>query len=218
MFKKCMNNFGVGDGAFDWPNNILSRRTIVFECGLIARKGTCGIREIDAREFTLCQRLAKRAHAQLRGLNFDIGSEEHNPLWEFYIVGSISEKVRSRITPKFIRAKFAGTIFPPATITAETLVDKGSWWSELVSASGETGTSLDAYLRPYREMIAWFRERPEFVSTAFVRIGDRRQLGQLTNEDLPQGTAVVPSVLPRLALGLTRKGSLVGLFGYTVQT
>ena len=34
----------------------------------------------------------------------------------------------------------------------------------------------------------------------------------------PPGTEITGCVLPRLALGLTAQGSLVGLFGYSVQT
>ena len=34
----------------------------------------------------------------------------------------------------------------------------------------------------------------------------------------PPETRLVPGVLPRLVVGLTRGGSLAGLFGFTVQT
>ena len=63
-------------------------------------------------------------------------------------------------------------------------------------------------------MIAWFNNHSEFIDTAFIRIGNRNELFKLRLE-----RNILPScVLPRLVLGLTRNGSLVGLFGYSVQT
>jgi hypothetical protein len=70
------------------------------------------------------------------------------------------------------------------------------------------------------------------MACAFVRIGDREALWEWENsrfqqeiaepedpkDDALAGTRLSPGVLPRLALGLTKKGSLVGLFGYTVET
>jgi hypothetical protein len=67
-------------------------------------------------------------------------------------------------------------------------------------------------------MINWFQSRSEFLATVFVRIGDPLALGDLPREEWPEGTETTGCVLPRLALGLTRGGSLVGLFGYSVQT
>jgi hypothetical protein len=55
------------------------------------------------------------------------------------------------------------------------------------------------------------------MDRAFVRIGDDDLC--LSDEDSwPKGTELTGSVLPRLALGLTCKGSLAGLFGYVVYT
>jgi hypothetical protein len=54
---------------------------------------------------------------------------------------------------------------------------------------------------------------------AFIRIGDFDALHALESKRCyPKGTEMPGSVLPRLAVGLTRSGSLVGLFGYSVQT
>ena len=67
-------------------------------------------------------------------------------------------------------------------------------------------------------MMAWFKKHSEFIDTAFVRIGDSEALSKIYKVDLPAGTQMPGCVLPRLALGLTHHSSLVGLFGYTVQT
>jgi hypothetical protein len=73
------------------------------------------------------------------------------------------------------------------------------------------------YLYPWRNLIHWFRTQPDFVDAAFVRIGDSELLAQLDDSDCPPGTKLPGCVLPRLALGLTKQGSLAGLFGYSVQ-
>ena len=36
---ECMKNYDVGDRSFDWPNNMISTKTVVYENGTIARKG-----------------------------------------------------------------------------------------------------------------------------------------------------------------------------------
>ena len=90
-----------------------------------------------------------------------------------------------------------------------------SWWAA-VEQDGEE--SEDDYFVTWRTMIQWFSVRPEFTSSAFVQIGDYRSLHHLTPEDWPEGTESPGCVLPRLAVGLTHGGSLIGLFGYSVQT
>jgi hypothetical protein len=89
-------------------------------------------------------------------------------------------------------------------------------------------------------MVRWFRDRPEFTDTAFVAIGDYDHLKGLLTErgllygtgllsegalqallserGLPGGMRSMPSAYPRLFLGLTRGGSLAGLFGHVVLT
>ena len=67
-------------------------------------------------------------------------------------------------------------------------------------------------------MIRWFQGRSEFIDTAFVQIGNRGALEKVPDEKYPPGTHMFGCVLPRLALGLTAGGSLIGLFGYVVHT
>lgn len=217
MFRECMKNFDVGNRDYDWPNNMISTKASFFESGAIVRKGDTVVRRVDSNELALCKRLAKRA-CRVPHLHFDIGSASCNPIWEFYVVAKIGERVPRRITSKLIRSRFGGTLFPAATITVEALKEKGVWWSEVVDSIGETGKVLEQLLQPYRQMIRWFGQEPEFVATAFVRIGDWLELIDLPESDYPEGTELVPSVLPRLALGLTKTGSLAGVFGYTVRS
>ena len=66
----------------------------------------------------------------------------------------------------------------------------------------------------------WFRDRPEFVDTAYVAIGDYDHLIRLEwiEGQLPAGAEGHFSVYPRLFLGLTRGRSLAGLVTSVVLT
>jgi hypothetical protein len=59
------------------------------------------------------------------------------------------------------------------------------WWSEVEHDGSE---SEKEYFLPWRGMIQWFRGQPEFVDSAFVRIGDREALS-----DLPRGRKALRS-------------------------
>jgi hypothetical protein len=210
-----MENYGVGDPEAEWPNNIISRRPLVYASGVIARAESRVRHAVDPEEFTLCRRLAAAAARIMSGVAVGMGSESSDPFREFFIVANIDEPAPSSITEDFVRSKFGGTIFPPATITVEPLRAAGVWWSDVEQDGSESG---EDYFGPWLAMIRWFQNQPELIDSAFVRIGDRRALWDLTREKWPEGTELTDGVLPRLALGLSRGGSLTGLFGYSVQT
>ena len=102
------------------------------------------------------------------------------------------------------------------TITVEPLAESGVWWSEVLAYLRDSPDP--SALRPWRQLTAHFRGRPDYVDSAFVRIGDYEALHELDAAQMPKGTEVVGCVLPRIAIGLTRRGSVAGVFGYTVQT
>jgi hypothetical protein len=215
VVRLCTEHFDVGDPDAEWPNNILSRRTVVYGSGAIARRGDPVRHAVDPDELALCRRLAAEAAAVMAGVEVGMGSESGDTFHEFFIAGNAVEPAPGRIDEQLVRSRFGGTIFPLATITVEPLAEAGVWWSEVESDGAE---SEEVYFKPWRAMIRWFRERPEFVDCAFVRIGDSRALWAIPREEWPEGTECTGSSLPRMAVGLTRGGSLVGLFGHSVQT
>ena len=214
VIRECTENYGVGDADAEWPNNILSRRAVAYGSGVITRQGEAVRHSVDPDELALCRRLAAEVEQLMAGVDVGMGSESSDPFRGFFIAANQDEPTLTAITPDLIRARFGGTIFPPATVVVEPLVEAGTWWEIVAAESGDE----DAYLRPWQAMIRWFRERLEFVDTAFVQIGEATALWQVPEEQYPPDTEVAGCVLPRLALGLTRGGSLVGLFGYSVQT
>lgn len=215
VIAECMQNYDVGDPNAEWPNNLLSCCTVVYSSGAIARAGSPTRRAVEADELALCRRLAAEAAEVMAGVDVGMGSDAGDPFRGFFIAGTAGEPTPTRIDEALIRSRFGGTIFPPATITVEALAEAGVWWGEVETDGSGGGPD---YLMPWRGMIRWFREQPEFVDNAFVRIGDKQALWDLPRQAWPEGTEITGCILPRLALGLTPGGSLVGLFGPCVQS
>ena len=215
VIHECMEHYNVGDPNAEWPNNLISRRAVVYGSGLISRAGDPVRHAVDPDELALCRRLAAEAAGIMFGVAVGMGSEAGDGFRGFFIAGTAGETAPSAIDESLIRSRFGGTIFPLATITVEPLAESGVWWSEVEDDGAESEAD---YFVPWRAMIQWFNGRPEFVSSAFVRIGDREALWNSPHEEWPKGTDITGCVLPRLAVGLTRGGSLVGLFGHSVQT
>ena len=219
--RECMENYDVGDPTAEWPNNIISRKAVAYSSGVITREGTPIRHNVAPEEFALCRTLASEVSALMSGVRVGMGSEADDTFFEFFIVANADDPIPAKIDEALIRSKFGDTIFPHATITVEPLEEAGVWWSELVyGASDYDLAEQEAHLRPWRRMLQWFHEQPELKDGAFVRIGEYELLNGMdfASCDDPPGTELAGSVLPRLAIGLTRCGSIVGLFGYSVQT
>lgn len=214
---ECMENYDVGDPKQEWPNNLLSRRTVVYEDGTIARHGERVEHDIVPTELAHCRKLATIAVRTMTGVSVGMGSESDDPFHAFYVAAHDGAEVPTVIDEALIRAVFGGTIFPLATVTVEPLRQDGVWWSEvLADAEDREPDEAAEYLAPWRTLIAWFAGHSDLRDASFVRIGDYDELLDL--EELPEGTEMPGSVLPRLAVALTARGSVVGLFGFSVQT
>lgn len=212
-FRECTENFDVGDPEEEWPHNILSTKLVIYGSGRMARADEPIEHLVDPDELDLIRRLAHDAGKVMTGVKVGMGSELSHPFHEFHSAANIDEKVPEKIDASLIRARFGGTIFPLATITVEPFAESGVWWAEVLDQCA--GQSRD--LLPWRNLIQWFNTQPEFVDKAFVRIGEFRSLNNIEDDDLPPGTTAPGCVLPRLALGRTKAGSLAGLCGYVVQ-
>jgi hypothetical protein len=214
VIRECMEHYDVGAPEAEWPNNIISRQAVVYGSGKIARRGDSIRHAVDPDELTLCRLLSAEAAELMAGVSVGMGSESGDEFRGFFMAPNVDDPAPTAITEDLVRAKFGGTLFPLVTITVEPLTETGVWWSEVEYDGSE---SEPDYFVPWRTMIKWFQGRPEFVETCFVRINSR-DLSDLPREGWPEGTEITGCVLPRLVLGLTRSGSLIGLFGHSVQT
>ena len=157
VISECMENYDVGESDAEWPNNIISRRTVVYGSGVMAREGEQVRHAVDPDELATCRRLSEEAAVVMDGVEVGMGSNRSCYFRGFFIVANVDELAPSSITTDLIRAKFGGTLFPPVKITVEPLVERGTWWSEVKrDVSG-----VAKHLIPWRSMIDWFRNQSE---------------------------------------------------------
>jgi hypothetical protein len=192
----------------DWPGNMLSKRIVIYGDGTIARRDEPVRFAVDAGELALCRRMAAEADAIAKGLMI-AGGSGGNEFRPFYNTASEGAPVPPQIDAELIQARFAGTIFPQAEVAVEPMAEAGDWWAVV-----EAVFKGDPDLERWKEMIRWFRSRSEFVDAAYIRIGDNLQ----NANGMPESPDVEAFgvVMPRLAVGLTHKGSLAGLAGCVV--
>ncbi|MBM4071617.1 MAG: hypothetical protein FJ271_22205 [Planctomycetes bacterium] len=204
-----------------FPLCSLSKQTVVYSCGVIARKDDKVLHEHPPREIKLCQRLAAEAARVVDGLEVGMGSEGTPAFYDetgnttlgtdgfspFFVTAIAGEGVPKRISEALVRTKFGGVIFPKCSVQVEALKEKGDWWASVrhwYSDDEEDGIDPKPKLDHWRRMIDWFNSQQAFTNTAFVMIGDAGDGGG--------------SLFPRLALGLTKAGSLAGILGLVVHT
>lgn len=242
----CMPVHAGRDPNAEWPYNLLSRRTVAYGDGKIAREGDPVVHRVDPDELALCRRLADEARVASKDgyFGFGMNTEGHFEPEPFFVAANVDDPVPDRIDEALIRARFGGTIFPPAPVTVAPLDESGRWWSDTDGGRGHYGAEFrdvtadelaadDELAEEYREQqeaagrnlesmrrfMRWFRDRPEFKDAAYVAIGEFYGYRfPFPPEAIPPGTESPGSALPRLIVGLTHAGSLAGLFGHVVLT
>src|SRR5437762_1582819 len=81
---ECMANYNVGDAKAEWPNNILSKKAVIYQSGRMARTGEIVTHLVDPDELDLIRRLAHDAAKVMAGVSVGMGSEASDPFHEFY--------------------------------------------------------------------------------------------------------------------------------------
>lgn len=209
--RECMATYGQERAGTEWRWNVLSTRTVAYRCGAIAREGDPVAHAHDPDEFARCQQIAAAAAAATGGLGAGMGTAADDMMYQpFYVVANVGVKVPGRITERLIRRAFGGTIYPPAQTRVEPLAERGEWWGQVLADCGGNDGALDRW----RAMIRWFRAQPELRAPSFVMIGeDPLDGGAPADEESENGGCV----FPRLALALTKAGSVVGICNYVVH-
>jgi hypothetical protein len=191
----AMYDYGSEKADKDWPHNCLSIRTVAYSCGAICRAGDVLEHNHDPAELERCSCLSAEIAQLMSGMELGMGSEGGSCFHPFFVAANAGATVPGALDPDFIRKAFGGTIYPPAQIVVEPLEERGRWWQDVLLDS----TGAEAALARWRGMMRWFDEQPNFCASAFVMIGEN-----------PLGGDNHGCVFPRLALGLTEAGSLVG--------
>ena len=203
------------DTEAEFPNNVLSKRTVVWENGTFGKAGDKPAFSVEAEELLLCETVADEAKVVAGNLETGFGSESSDEFLPFFIVANTFDPVLETISPALIESRFRGTLFPAFSITVEPIHEQTDWWEHVLHDID--GSALD-YLERWTALRVYFRDNYNFVETAFVSIGMEDEGWASNNPDWPPGTIMAPSVFPRLLLGLTKSGSLIGLLGWCVYT
>jgi hypothetical protein len=202
-----------------FPLCCISKRTVVYSCGIICRKEDDVAHNHPLHEVKLCQRLAAEATKVVEGLEVGMGSEGTPAVFEesgkttvgtegfspFFVTAQADEKAPKRLSEALLRRKFGGVISPDCVVRVEPLREKGEWWKSVLhwySDSPEEESAPKFAL--WEKMINWFTSQKEFTDAGFVMIGDGPEHGGAS--------------FPRLALGLTTAGSIAGIIGVVVHT
>ena len=197
----------------EFPNNLISRWAVVDEAGGIGRLAAPADPP-DPDEATLSRGLAGEAAAIMAGTTVGMYSSGWDYFSPFFIAARIGHSPPRRIDAELIRARFGGTIFPLAVVLVEPVAEAGRWWGE---ATYDGEIDEPERLAPWKALARWFCDHPEFIDSAFVSIGEG-SLDRLPKDALPLEAEYPGSIWPRLALGLTARGSLAGIYGVTVRT
>ncbi|AFY57148.1 hypothetical protein Riv7116_4734 [Rivularia sp. PCC 7116] len=191
----------------EWPWNVISMNATAYSCGAICRVGDEMEHNHSAEELAMCKRLASEIAELAKDISWGAHSASIVAPSPFYVVANIGAEVPVKIDKKLIRRIFGGTIYPPAKILIEPLQERGEWWSYVIGGFIDDEEDNDHFLQTWRDMIAWFHKQPELHGQAFVQIGE-----DMLHED-ENGACV----FPRLALAITKAGSVVGLWNRVVE-
>jgi hypothetical protein len=215
VFQGCMESYGLGDADPEWPWNVISRKAVFYSCGRIAREGAPVEHRHDPNEISLCRNLAGAATRTMQGCDIGMGSESSNPFRPFFVVANLQATVPATVSETIIRESFGGTIYPGAQITIEPLAEGGNWWDRVRRDCVDNEDCADEFFRAegekqlarWSQMVQWFQSCKKLQRCAFVMIGQDEPRQQKRGSEFP-----------RIALGITDAGSLVGIGGWVVYT
>jgi len=194
VIQECMNAYGQGDENAEWPNNILSTQTVIYNTGLISKKDTKVEQTVAHDEVELCLKLATEAEVIMQDTEVGMGSESSDTFNAFYFVAEHQEKANQNIDKQLIQKKFSGTLFPGLDITVEPLQASGEWWNTVLNdGEGLEGEEYSEYFTPWKTLISWFDQHSELSNPVFISLGSYKHLWSIAAEDYPPGTE-----MPRL--------------------
>jgi hypothetical protein len=134
----------------------------------------------------------------MEGVAVGMGSATTSCFAPFFVTASFGTLPAIEIDERLIRRVFGGSIYPGAGIRLELLAEDTNWWNAVLDFCG----NYEEDLAVWRGMINWFLRDSELLGARMVSIGDSKD------------PDIRGCVFPRLVVGLTAQGSLVGMCGY----
>lgn len=221
--KECMQLAGPDESIDEWQHSIIHPETIAYDCGHLCLPGNTVKHHHDPSEISLCKQLAKSAKRIIG--QTEVGcSESFSRFKQFYIVANQGNHVPINLTKEYLRQAFNGVIYPEAEIVIQPFKRGNACWEEFVAESSlEIALrNLEGYdkiiekvkkehekcLRTWNSLHQWIKAQDTLLDASFVMIGT----------DKPPSETNYACAFPRLFLGMTQQGSLVGICSHAVHT
>lgn len=199
-FDPCMMCCGPEFPRDEWNHSTLHPHLAVYACGCLFVPGRPNVHEHDPEEIVLCEKLSAAMASILKGVsvNYSEGSSTFDP---FFVTINRGAEKPTRITVSLIRTAFNGAIYPQAKIRSSVLQEYSLLWESFVAEDA-------AWLAQWRKLVTWCERTEQIHSPVFVAVGDGDKMSDRN----------FGCVFPRLVVGLTEAGSLVGVMAHSVQT
>jgi hypothetical protein len=217
VIAECTETYGMQDRdpTNEWVWNMISTKAVVYSCGAISREGADPAHNHAPAEVELCQRLAQDAAAVTAGEFIEMGDEGEHEFQSFYVVANVGLSVPTQITEDLVRKAFGGTIYPDADVLVEPIEAGKNWWIQARSGYlNDDQDYCDHHIELWSKLHDWFHGQAELQTPVFISIDPNDRKERAKGLDSYNGGCV----LPRLIVGMTAAGSLVGLFSCVVHT
>jgi hypothetical protein len=211
----------------EWSGSTLSNRTVAYSCGALCRAGDTLEHCHDPAELELCRRLSAEAAQIMEGIEIGMGDESGGYFHPFFVAANVGAPAPPVVNEEVIRTAFNGTIYPHAAVEVEPLDEErgylGTCLEEFRNAIDHEEWIEDGHfyacpvedpenvLEHWRALIRWFQDSRELHGASLVMIG----WTPLNRADRSDN---IGSIHPRLVVGLTEGGSLVGIAGCVAHT
>ena len=199
-FEPCMICCGPEFPRDEWNHSTLHLHLAVYSCGCLFVPGRPNLHEHDPEEIVLCEKLSAAMASILKGVEVNI-SESSSSFEPFYVTINRGVEKPTRITASLIRTAFNGAIYPQAEVRSSVFQEYSLLWESFVAEDA-------AWLAQWRKLITWCESTEQIRSPVFIEVGDGNKMSDMN----------FGCVFPRLVVGLTEAGSLVGVMAHTVQT
>jgi len=173
VLRKCMDSHGVEPNSSEneWPFNLLSRGTVAYGSGRLARDGDAVVHDYDPAELTRCHRVAAEVTARLARLPIR-NSELAEPFEPFCLpINRDDSAADGDLDEAAIRAAFRGTLHPWATVRIEPIegCDVRDIESE-VSFYGHRRQQVRQHAQGWADLDSWLAEQPDLAGAWYVSV------------------------------------------------
>lgn len=210
--QQCMGTYGT-EGEGEWVNNSISRGARFWSCGAVTRRQAVTLKhDHDVQELARCRSLAKMA-ADSMGMYLEMLRSEADPETQpYFITAQRSQIVPERIDENLIRTALGGTLHPDSSVVIEPFSTRTQWWKDLdedaresAEISRDPSAQYGLLLKPWRELLEWFPANG-LGAPSFVKVSRSSK-----------GSHTLGCVFPCFIVGITDKGSIVGIATHVVE-